>query len=99
MPFDSVTLDQLEFQAARFKAAQHGTEKTIPDRKEAALIMRRIDDILDRRPRTYRVGIDGELVWESESSWIQDQVLPGETIAVNATGQAEIVLSNPREDS
>lgn len=99
MPFDSATLDQLEFQAARYKALQRGSDNHISNQEEADAIHRLVDDILDRRPRTYRVGVDGELVWESESSWVQDQVLPGETIAVNATGQAEIVLANPREDS
>ncbi len=92
MPFDAATQHALNYQGRRMRAALHPPAGGVPDRKEALLIQRRVDDILDRRPRVHSVAPDGEIVWEDQSPFVQGQV---ESIAVNATGQAEVVLNIP----
>jgi hypothetical protein len=92
MPFDPTTQRMLEYQARRLHYVLH--ETVPPDRKEAGLIQRRVDDILDRRPREPSgVAPDGEVIWPDSSSWVADQALPdARTIAVNATPDPEPVL-------
>ena len=82
MTIDSKTLSALQHQGRRMSAAL--AEK---DRKEAAIIQRRVDDILDNRPRVHAVTPDGEIVYDNASPWVLEQ-----TIAVNA-GPAEPVLT------
>lgn len=98
---DEETRERLLYQWRRLQLAEHGDREHIPDRKEAELIHRRINDILDRRKRPVEVKSDGTIVWSDEvSPWIADQggFLPaGESIAVNATGQAEVVSSADAE--
>lgn len=83
MPFDNETQHALEYQGRRMRAALHDG---VPDRKEALLIQKRVDDILDRRPRPIAVAGDGEVIFDNASPFVREQV------ALNATGQAEIVL-------
>lgn len=94
MPFDPTTQQMLEYQARRLHHALHETYP--PDRKEAGLIQRRVDDILDRRPREPSgVAPDGEVIWPDSSSWVADQLdplPPAKTIAVNATSDPEYVI-------
>lgn len=90
MPFDPATQAMLEYQGRRMSQALHGTMP--PDRKEAALIQRRVDDILDRRPRD-PIGVtsDGEVIWPNADPWILDQLAPGLSLAVNNTSVPEYV--------
>lgn len=99
MPFDPSTMRYLEHQARRMHYVLHETFP--PDRKEAELIQRRVDGILDRRPREpIAVTSHGELIWPDSSSWVADQALydaggvlpPAQTIAVNATPDPEYVV-------
>lgn len=83
--FDEKTLSALQHQGRRMSAAL--AEK---DRKEAAIIQRRVDDILDNRPRVHTVAPDGEIVYDNASPWVLEQA---QTTAVNATGEPEPVLT------
>lgn len=85
MSFDSATLHQLQYQGRRMHHVLH--ETTPPDRKEALAIQQRVDDILDRRPQVHSVASDGEVVFDDQSSWVL-----GQTVAVNATSEPEVVL-------
>lgn len=89
MPFDSATRYALEYQGRRMRAALHPVDGNAPDRKEAALIQRRVDDILDRRPQIHSIAPDGEIIWDSQSPFVMQQV---ESIVQNATGQAEVAI-------
>ena len=61
-----------------------------PDRKEAALIRRRMDAKLDGRRRPVAVAPDGEVLWRNDvSPWVADQA----NFAVNTTGEAERVTT------
>lgn len=86
MPFDSATEHLLRTQGLRMRHALHPPHGGAPDRKEALLIQKRVDDILDRRPRPIAVASDGEVIYDNASPFVREQV------AHNATGQAEIVL-------
>lgn len=88
MPFDRATTTALQYQARRMNKVLHHTLP--PDRREAEMIQRRVDDILDRRPRATAVASDGEVIWENSSPFVLGQV---ETIVQNSTGQAEVVLT------
>ena len=83
-------VDRLTYQHRRLTAA---LGETPPNRKEAGLIYRRVDDILDRRMRPVGLTPDNEVVWPDQSPFVQAQAFPLEAIAVNATGQAEVVLT------
>lgn len=72
---DTVTLDRLKFQATR-RARLLGNIP--PDRKEAEACVRRIDDILDARPRPIAVATDGEAVLNNQSPWVIDQLFDQE---------------------
>ncbi len=69
---DTFTLGRLKFQANRRRRLLAATP---PDRAEAAACVRRIDDILDARPRPIAVAGDGEAVLDDQSSWVLDQLL------------------------
>lgn len=86
MTLDKETLHLLQFQGARMYRALHS--QSPPDRRLAKEIQVTVDEILDRRPRAYAVASDGEVIFDSESSWVKDQV----TTAVNDTGKPEVVL-------
>lgn len=91
--FPPDVLHLLRYQGERMKWALHGVVP--PDRKEAKQIQKRVDAILDRRPRNHTVAPDGEIVWGGTSSWIEGQTLPsGAVVAVNSTGQAESLVPN-----
>jgi hypothetical protein len=91
---DEETRDRLQYQWRRLQLALHGDELHIPDRKEAALIYRRINDILDYRIRPVEIRPDGSPVWpDAVSSWVADQAFGGITYAVNETGEAEQILT------
>lgn len=90
MPFDHATLHALEYQGRRMRAALHPGPGEIPDRQKARLIQDRVDGILDRRPRPIAVTDDGEILWEGTSPFVLGQA--SESIALNATGQAEVVM-------
>lgn len=77
-----------------------------PDRKGAEACMRRIDDVIDRRPRPVAVAGDGEVLWSDSDPWVIAQaivtnydtggILPqGLFTIVNNTGAAELVLPAP----
>lgn len=72
MPFDPVTMQQLLHQSRRMRHALH--ETLPPDRREAELIQRRVDDILDRRPKPVGTTSDGEILWENQSPWVLAQI-------------------------
>jgi hypothetical protein len=91
---DEDTKARLAYQWRRLQLALHGDEQHIPDRKEAALIYRRINDILDYRIRPVEIRPDGSPVWpDAVSPWIADQINVGLSIAVNTTGEAERVVT------
>jgi hypothetical protein len=91
-PIDPSTQHALEYQGRRMRAVLHGMVP--PDRKEALLIQKRVDDLLDRRPSPLGRMPDGELIWSDASPFVQGQILPpGTSVAVNNTGEAEPVVT------
>lgn len=92
MTFHPDTQAALAHQGRRMHRALH-VERP-PNRKEAELIQRRVDDILDRRPTVVGTMPDGEPVWSTATPWEMEQLLPAaKTIAVNTTGEPEQVLT------
>jgi len=88
---DRETLHLLQHQGRRMHTALHGVVP--PDRKEAAAIQARVDDILDRRPRAIAVTSDGEVLFAGTSPWVAAQAT-----AVNATPEPERVIPAPPVD-
>ncbi len=85
MTLDSNTTKLLQNQSKR---RAHWLSLTPPDRVEAQRCMRRVDDILDRRPKVYAVASDGEVVYSDAAPWIKGQLmLPGLSIATNTTDE------------
>lgn len=82
--FDEKTLSSLQYQGRRMHAALEQD-----DRKEAELIQRRVDHILDNLPGVAAELPDGGLVHENASPWILDQA---SSIVRNASGHPEPVL-------
>lgn len=69
--FDPQTLHMLQYQGRRMHHALH--EETPPNRREAEEIQRRVDDILDRRPRPIAQTRDGDVVYDGDSPWVLAQ--------------------------
>ena len=92
---DEDTKDRLRYQWRRLQLAEHGDSNNIPDRKEALLIRRRMDDILDYRLRPVEIRADGSVVWpDAVSPWIADQVNgTGMIPTMNNTGEPERVYT------
>lgn len=98
MPFHPDTLRSLRQQATKLHNILTNPDPDISP-LERDRIQSRVDRILDERPRVHSIANDGEIIWSSASTWVKDQgspLPPGETIAVNATGQAEVVTRDPR---
>lgn len=84
MTIDPKTLAALQYQGRRMAAALAEN-----DQKEADLIQRRVDQLLDGRPAA--VGeTDGEVIYDNADTWLQAQV----TDVVNNTGKPESVLDS-----
>lgn len=102
--FDNATLHALQHQGRRMRAA---LAECPPNRKEAGLIQRRVDDILDRRPKVFSVASDGETIYDNASPMVLSQgLMPGVSVVVNSSGEPEAVLRhdelmrrNPRDPS
>lgn len=77
------TLSALQHQGRRMSAAL--AEK---DRKEVEIIHRRVDDILDKRPRPVGEATDGEVIYDDAGTWVLAQL----TETVNTTDVPERVL-------
>jgi len=83
MSIDSATLTKLQYQARRMHfALEHN------DQREADAVQRRVDQILDERPRVFAVATDGETIYDNASPWIKAQV----STVVNTTGVPEKVF-------
>jgi len=83
---DKELLRRLNHQRLRRQACLN---RVPPDRAEAARCLRRIDDMLDRRPRPIAVATDGEIVLDDQSPWVQKQV----HIVKNDTDTPERILT------
>ncbi len=73
MIIDRKTRAALLHQRRRLEAARQSK-----DRKEAAIIQRRIDQILDNRPSVHAVAPDGEVIFDDASPWVKAQTVDGE---------------------
>ena len=70
MTIDNVTLTKLQHQGRRMHyALANGNQR------EADVIQRRVDQILDERPRVFAVAPDGETVFDNASPWVKAQVV------------------------
>lgn len=84
MSFDSNTQAKLDYQARRmqFALAEGNT-------REAEVIQRRVDTILDTRPSPIAVAADGEVLYDNQPASVIAQ-----GVAFNVTDEDEAVLTS-----
>ena len=77
------TLSALQHQGRRMRAALEAG-----DRKQVEIVHRRVDQILDERPRPVAEAADGEVIYDDAGAWVLAQV----SEVVNNTSVPEPVL-------